>query len=204
MSVRHVGAIIIASLLSGCSYFAANQVLGTAATPIPVKLGQRIEAGGIYEFTEKGGVVRHCVKDFQTNSALKGFQPKVELSDPEGSRIDDLGYEDASVSIPGLAFKIPYDKSKVEGILVKGVSLDGERVQDFVYRGVGKKCRDLLDKGAVVVLREARAAKSVRLIRISPVEAAKLGILSLSPGAQERQVPGPQNVTFGIVDAKNQ
>ncbi len=202
-----VSILIAAICCAGCnatSNYAANQVLGSRAEPVDPRVGWQIKAGGVYEFRGNGKPIAHCDKDFQKNKALSGVKIEVTESSSD-SKTDQIGLEGLSIGVPGIpTLRVPYDKSRIVGYRVTSASVEGQSYQDFVYNGVSKKCRSLIDAGAIVVAKEARAEKTVRLMRGPIAGRFGVGLVEIGGVDTELSVSGPNNVTFGIVKASQE
>lgn len=197
--MKHSICCAMTVLLCGCTP-AANQILGDNAIVVDTAKAQQLKPGRIYQASKNGTYSEKCVNDFQ-NKELKLIST-VAQEDSDEQRTDDITGDGVSVAIPGVgSFQMPYYKlTRVDGYKVtKAVAPEEDDLYSYIRKYVNGTCRKMLDqRPLIVIVREARAKKTYKLIR-SPVKDAALGGITAQDLGKTQAKRGPNDVTFGVI-----
>ncbi|TRL35471.1 hypothetical protein [Rhizobium straminoryzae] len=189
------------SFLSGCTY-AANQVLGDAATPINPTAAQRYDVAKVFRVRKDGTSYQICQPDLE-NKAIKAISVET-VTDSNDVVTDQVAGDGVSFSLPGAPkFQMPYHKTQVTGYTVKKAAWpDDDSFYAYFQKSVGQRCRNLIKQGNVLIVEaEARAKKSAQLIK-GPIADFQIGGSKVEGLGKERTIPAPANVTFGVIAAR--
>jgi hypothetical protein len=189
----------MATVLCGCTP-AANQVLGDNAIVVDTAKAQQLKPGRIYQASKNGTYSEKCANDFK-NKELKLISTVVQ-EDSDEQRTDDITGDGVNVSIPGVgSFQMPYYKlTRVDGYKVtKAVAPEEDDLYGYIRKYVNSTCRKMLDqRPLIVIVREARAKKTYKLVR-APVKDASLGVFTTKDIGKTQAKRGPNDVTFGMI-----
>jgi hypothetical protein len=193
--------VALLAALAGCTSLAAQQALGENGQTINANAAQRLEPGRLYRVKPNGTFREVCTDDRQ-NRKVQAITTNL-VTDSNDTLTDAFIGEDVTVSFPGVPeIQVPYVKTKVTGYTVRQAAAPGDADLGPYYRAaVGGNCRKIIKAGGVMLVEsEARAKKSAKIYK-SPVQEIPIGLGKIVTGPQT--VPGPANVTFGVIAASD-